>query len=101
MEERKSLLDRVVEATEGTVNRVQSEVAQSNVMSATRERASSVRQRAQSAAAGQFALARQQDIARLQASLDRIEATLADISKRLPEKPKATRSRTTKAKSAE
>ena len=96
MDDRKTLLERVMGATEETVNRVQSEVAQSTVVAATRERASAVRQRAQAAALGQLPLATQEDVARLQAQLDRVEAALADIARKLPDKP--ARSRTTKPK---
>ena len=43
MEDRKTLLERVVEATEGTVSRVQHEVSQSSVMVATKEKATAAR----------------------------------------------------------
>ncbi len=89
MEDRKTLLERVVEATEGTVIRVQHEVSQSSVMMATRERASAARQRAQTAAASQLSLASREDLERIQASLDRIEASLAELAKRLPEEKPA------------
>ncbi len=98
MDDRKSLLERVMGATEDTVSRVQSEVSQSTVVAATRERASAVRQRAQAAALSQLPLATQEDVARLQASLDRVEAALADINRKLPAKPAPRR--TTKPKPA-
>jgi hypothetical protein len=98
MDDRKTLLERMMGATEETVSRVQSEVAQSTVVAATRERASAVRQRAQAAALSQLPLATQEDIARLQAQLDRVEAALADLSRKLPDKP--TRTRTTRSKTS-
>ena len=45
MDDRKSIIDRVMEARDATVNRVQQGV-QSPTVSATRERAQAVRQRA-------------------------------------------------------
>jgi len=98
MDDRKTLLERVMGATEETVSRVQSEVSHSTVVNATRERASAVRQRAQAAALSQFPLATQEDVARLQAQLDRVEAALAEIARKLPDKP--ARTRTTKPKPA-
>jgi hypothetical protein len=100
MDDRKTLLERVVEATEGTVSRVQHEVSQSSVMLATRERASSARQRAQAAAINQLPLATRDDVERVQASLDRIEASLAELAKRLPEE-KPARARAVRAKPTE
>jgi hypothetical protein len=99
MDDRKSIIDRVMEARDATVNRVQQGV-QSPSVSATRERAQAVRQRAQTAALSQLHLATQEDIARIQASLDRIEAAVNDLAKRLPEeKPARPRAaRTTRAK---
>ena len=94
-DDHRTLFERITEATEETVARVQQEVSQSTVMNATRERAQAVRQRAQQAALSQLQVATRDDIARIQASLDRIEAALTDISKRTPEKPRP-RSRTTK-----
>ncbi|HYX83801.1 MAG TPA: hypothetical protein VE777_02425 [Gaiellales bacterium] len=95
MDDRKSIIDRITEATEETVARVQQEMSQSSVVNATRERASAVRQRAQQAAISQLPVATRDDIARLQASIDRIEAAVNDLAKRLPEKP-APRSRAKK-----
>jgi hypothetical protein len=99
MDDRKSIIDRVMEARDATVSRVQQGV-QSPTVSATRERAQAVRQRAQTAALSQLHLATQEDIARIQASLDRIEAAVNDLAKRLPEeKPARPRAaRTTRAK---
>jgi hypothetical protein len=99
MDEHKSIIDRVMEARDATMNRVQQGV-QSPPVSATRERAQAVRQRAQTAALSQLHLATQEDIARIQASLDRIEAAVNDLAKRLPEeKPARPRAaRTTRAK---
>jgi hypothetical protein len=84
MDDRKSLIERVVGATEETVTRVQHEVTNSAVLSATRERASAARTKAQQAALNQLQLATRDDIAALQASLDRIEAAVSDLAKRLP-----------------
>lgn len=94
MEDRtKSIIDRVIEATD----RVQQEVSARPVVSATRERALAVRQRAQTAALSTLHLATHEDVARMQASLDRIEAALNDIGKRLPDttaaKPRAARAK--------
>jgi hypothetical protein len=99
MDDRKSIIDRVLEARDATVTRVQQGV-QSPGVSATRERAQSVRQRAQTAALSQLHLATQEDVARIHASLDRIEAAVNDIAARLPEaKPARPRAaRTTRAK---
>jgi hypothetical protein len=99
MDEHKSIIDRVMEARDATVNRVQQGV-QNPTVSATKERAQAVRQRAQTAALSQLHLATQEDIARIQASLDRIEAAVNDLAKRLPEqKPARPRAaRTTRAK---
>jgi hypothetical protein len=100
MDDRKSIIDRVMEARDATVNRVQQGV-QSPTVSATRERAQAVRQRAQTAALSQLHLATQEDIARIQASLDRIEAAVNDLAKRLPDEkpaPRARAARTTRAK---
>jgi hypothetical protein len=97
MDDRKKILERVMEATDATVNRVQQEVAQSPMVSATKERAQAVRHRAQTAALSQLHLATREDVARMQASLDRIEAAVNDLAKRVPEaraaKPRATRSK--------
>jgi hypothetical protein len=99
MDEHKSIIDRVMEARDATMNRVQQGV-QNPTVSATKERAQAVRQRAQTAALSQLHLATQEDIARIQASLDRIEAAVNDLAKRLPEqKPARPRAaRTTRAK---
>ena len=91
-DDRKTLVERVVDATNEKVNRVQNEV--NPVVSATRDRANAVRVKAQSAA-NSLPLATREDIARLQASVDRIEAALADLSKK--QRKPATR-RTTKPK---
>ncbi len=96
MDDRKSIIDRVMEARDATVSRVQQGV-QSPGVSATKERAVAVRQRAQTAALSQLHLATREDVARLQASLDRIEAAVNDLAKRLPE-AKAARPRATRAK---
>ena len=98
MDEHKSIIDRVMEARDATMNRVQQGV-QNPTVSATKERAQAVRQRAQTAALSQLHLATQEDIARIQASLDRIEAAVNDLAKRLPEqKPARPRAaRTTRA----
>jgi len=78
MDDRKNIMDRVMEATDATRTRVQQEVAQSPMVSATKERALAVRQRAQTAALSQLHLATREDIARMQASLDRIEAAWSE-----------------------
>jgi hypothetical protein len=97
MDDRKKILERVMEATDATRTRVQQEVAQSPMVSATKERAQAVRHRAQTAALSQLHLATREDIVRMQASLDRIEAAVNDLAKRVPEartaKPRATRSK--------
>jgi hypothetical protein len=97
MDDRKKILERVIEATDATRTRVQQEVAQSPMVSATKERAQAVRQRAQTAALSQLHLATREDVARMQASLDRIEAAVNDLAKRVPQaraaKPRATRSK--------
>jgi hypothetical protein len=97
MDDRKKILERVIEATDATRTRVQQEVAQSPMVSATKERALAVRQRAQTAALSQLHLATREDVARMQASLDRIEAAVNDLAKRVPQaraaKPRATRSK--------
>ena len=72
-DDRKTLVERVVDATNEKVNRVQNEV--NPVVSATRDRANAVRTKAQQAA-GALPLATRDDIARLQESVDRIEAAL-------------------------
>jgi hypothetical protein len=99
MDDRKSIIDRVMEARDATVNRVQ-QGAQSPSVSATKERASAARHRAQTAALSQLHLATREDVARLQASLDRIEAAVNDLAERVPEaKPARPRTaRTTSAK---
>ena len=89
-------MDRITGATEGTVARVQQEMSQSTVVTATKERASAMRQRAQQAAMSQLQLATREDVARLQASLDRVEAALNDLAKRMPESKPRTRSRAPK-----
>ncbi|HEY3764433.1 MAG TPA: hypothetical protein VGL44_04695 [Gaiellales bacterium] len=99
MDDRKSIIDRVMEATDATVSRVQQEVAGRPVMSATKERAQAVRHRAQTAALGQLHLATREDVARIQASLDRIEAAVNDLAKRVPE-PSAAKPRAARAKPA-
>jgi hypothetical protein len=97
MDDRKKILERVMEATDATRTRVQQEVAQSPMVSATKERAQAVRHRAQTAALSQLHLATRDDIARIQASLDRIEAAVNDLAKRVPAaraaKPRASRSK--------
>ena len=103
MDDHKSIIDRVLEARDATVNRVQQGV-QSPTVSATRERAQAVRQRAQTAALSQLHLATQEDIARIQAALDRIEAAVNDLAKRLPDekstRPRATRTTRSKPKAS-
>ncbi len=96
MDDRKSIIDRVIDARDATVSRVQQGV-QSPGVSATKERAVAVRQRAQTAALSQLHLATREDVAGLQASLDRIEAAVNDLAKRLPE-AKPARPRATRAK---
>jgi len=96
MDDRKSIKDRISGATEGTVQRVQQEMSQNTVVTATKERATAMRLRAQQAAMSQLQLATREDVARLQASLDRVEAALNDLSKRLPESKPRTRSRAPK-----
>ena len=90
----KTLVERVVDATNEKVNRVQSEVT--SVVSATGDRASAVREKAQQAGS-RLPLATRDDVARLQERLDRIEAALADLTKK-ERKPAARR--TTKPKPA-
>jgi hypothetical protein len=82
-ESNKSMMERMLDAAEAAVARMQQEVSQSPVVSATKERAQAVRDRAQSAATTQFQLASADDVARLQASLDRIEAAVNDIAREL------------------
>jgi methyl coenzyme M reductase subunit C-like uncharacterized protein (methanogenesis marker protein 7) len=79
VDDRRGFMDRVVEATEGAVSRMQQEMSSSPVVSATLERAQAVRQRAQQAAVSNLPLATGDDIARLQAQLDRIEAAVNDL----------------------
>jgi hypothetical protein len=102
MDDRKSIIDRVIDARDATVSRVQQGV-QSPGVSATKERALAVRQRAQTAALSQLHLATREDVAGMQASLDRIEAAVNDLAKRLPEakpaRPRAPRAKP-KAQSA-
>jgi hypothetical protein len=97
MDDRKKILERVMEATDATRTRVQQEVSQSPMVSATKERAQAVRHRAQTAALSQLHLATREDIVRMQASLDRIEAAVNDLAKRVPAtraaKPRSTRSK--------
>ena len=93
-DDRKTLVERVVDATNEKVTRVQNEV--NPVVSATRDRANAVRTKAQQAA-GALPLATRDDIARLQESVDRIEAALADLTKKQA-KPATRRPRTTKPK---
>ena len=97
MDDRKTIIDRVLEARDATVNRVQQGV-QTPSVSATKERAHAVRQRAQTAALQQLHLATRDDVACLQASLDRIEAAVNDLAKRLPAEKPAARPRATRAK---
>jgi hypothetical protein len=100
MDDRKKILERVIEATDATRTRVQQEVAQSPMVSATKERAQAVRQRAQTAALSQLHLATREDVARIQASLDRIEAAVNDLAKRVPQ-PRAAKPRATRSKPAD
>jgi hypothetical protein len=105
MDDRKTIIDRVMEATDATKSRVQQGVSGSPMVSATKERAEAVRQRAQSAALSQLNLATREDVARIQASLDRIEAAVNDMTKRMPApraaaKPRASRAKTTPAQDA-
>ena len=90
MDDRKSIIDRVMEATDATKNRVQQGVSGSPVMSATKERAEAVRQRAQAAALAQLNLATREDVARIQAAVN-------DLAKRVPAgraaKPRAPRAK--------
>jgi hypothetical protein len=81
MDDRKTIIDRVLEARDATVNRVQQGV-QTPSVSATKERARAAGQRAQIAAP----------------SLDRIEAAVNDLAKRMPEEKPAARPRATRAK---
>jgi DNA anti-recombination protein RmuC len=96
MDDRKNIIDRITGATEGTVARVQQEMSQNTVVTATKERATAMRLRAQQAAMSQLQLATREDVARLQASLDRVEAALNDLAKRMPESKPRTRSRAPK-----
>ncbi|HUZ84547.1 MAG TPA: hypothetical protein VMU66_07625 [Gaiellales bacterium] len=89
MDDEKSRLDRVIEAAGDRVSRVGQEVAQSPVVTATRDRAGAVAQRAQRVALSQLQVATREDVARLQASLDRIEAAVSDLARKPPsERPK-------------
>jgi hypothetical protein len=96
MDDRKNIIDRITGATEETVQRVQQEMSQSTVVTATKERATAMRLRAQQAAMSQLQLATRDDVARLQASLDRVEAALNDLAKRLPESKPRSRPRAPK-----
>ena len=96
MDDRKTIIDRVLEARDATVNRVQQGV-QAPSVSATKERARAAGQRAQIAALQQLHLATRDDVARLQASLDRIEAAVNDLAKRMPEEKPAARPRAARA----
>jgi hypothetical protein len=58
MDENRSLIDKVVGATEEAVSRVQQEVANRQVVNATRERATAMRTKAQQAALSQLQLAK-------------------------------------------
>jgi hypothetical protein len=98
MDDRKSIIDRVMEATDATKNRVQQGVSGSPMVSATKERAEAVRHRAQSAALSQLNLATREDVARIQASLDRIEAAVNDLAKRMPAPRAAAKPRAPRAK---
>jgi hypothetical protein len=94
MEDRKSIIDRVLGATDATVTRVQNEVSNREMVTATRERASAVKHRTRTAALNQLHLATRDDVARLQASLDRIEAALNALSKQQqPPRPRTTRAK--------
>ena len=79
-DDRRSVVDRVLDVAESAMARVQQEMAGSPVVAATKERAQAVRDRAQTAAKAQLQLASAEDVARLQASLDRIEAAVNDIA---------------------
>ncbi|HEX3328878.1 MAG TPA: hypothetical protein VHS27_03085 [Gaiellales bacterium] len=92
MDDHRTIIDRVLEARDATVNRVQQGV-QTPSVSATKERARAAGQRAQTAALSQLHLATRDDVARLQASLDRIEAAVNDLAKRMPEEKPAARPR--------
>jgi hypothetical protein len=93
-EDRKGLVERVVDATGGRVTKVQNDVGP--VVSATRDRTTAVLNKAQEVAAA-LPLATREDVAKLQGSLDRIEALLAELvsqgkpapRKRAPAKPTA------------
>jgi len=78
-EDRKNTIGRVVERV-GTVTE------QSQVVSATKERASAVGSKARAATVGQLQLATREDVDRLQETLDRLEAKLNDLAERLPAK---------------
>jgi hypothetical protein len=93
-DDRKTLVERVVDATNDKVTRVQNEV--NPVVSATRDRATAVRNKAQQAA-NALPLATREDISRLQDSVDRIEAALADLAKH-QSKPAARKPRPPKPK---
>ena len=93
MDDRKTIIDRVLEARD----RVQQGV-QTPSVSATKERARAAGQRAQTAALQQLHLATRDDVARLQASLDRIEAAVNDLAKRMPEEKPAARPRAARTK---
>jgi hypothetical protein len=96
MDDRKNIIGRITGATEETVARMQQEMSQSTVVTATKERATAMRHRAQQAAMSQLQLATREDVARLQASLDRVEAALNDLAKRLPASKPRSRSRAPK-----
>jgi hypothetical protein len=67
MSEERRLIDRVVEATETAMTRMQQEMTQ-------------MTQRASQAASSNLPVATRDDVARLQASLDRIEAAVNDLT---------------------
>jgi ubiquinone biosynthesis protein UbiJ len=93
-EDRKNPIGRAVERT---VNRVGTATAQSQVVSATKERASAVGSKARAATVGQLQLATREDVDRLQQTLDRLEVKLNDLAERLPAKSAKARPRRTKA----
>lgn len=93
-EDRKNTIGRVVERT---VNRVGTVTSQSQVVSATKERASAVGSKARAATVGQLQLTTREDFDRLQQTLDRLEAKLDDLAERLPAKTAKARPRRTKA----
>ena len=84
-DDRKGLVERIVDATNDRVTKVQNDVGP--VVSASRDRATAVRMKAQEVAAA-LPLATREDVAKLQGSLDRIEALLAELVKQ-GEKPAA------------